>query len=283
MKLLSLNGGGTCGYMTACLLSNIEKELGHPSHVLFDLMTGVSTGSIICAFLAQGTPACEIKELYKQLASDIFAKKCWIPWRPWYSLDKLHTISDKYLLVPFNKSKTKTMIYATKINDPGFIKPKFWKSWKEDDTVTSNELVVSSCAAPVYFAPHEYNGDVYIDGGFVGNNPTMHCISEALVGKACIDTLYNLNIGCGREKGFDNATKYVNIFKWLPKLPTLAIRAGELTSEYHAHQLIGFRNHSVQPEADMAMDTLDFGEMESEAGKMWELHKQEIINQLSIT
>ena len=174
------------------------------------------------------------------------------------------------------------MIYATKISDPGFIKSKFWKSWKEDDTIVTSKIVVSSCAAPVYFAPFEYQGVTYADGGFVGNNPSMHSITEALVNKADISNLYNLNIGCGREIGFDNAMKYTNIFKWLPKLPTLAIRAGELTSEYHAHQLIGFRNHVVQPEINLPLDTLDFGKMDEEVEKMWSVHSKEIISQLQI-
>lgn len=285
MRILSLNGGGTCGYMTASLLDKIETEIKHPSYELFDLMTGVSTGSIIVGFLGKGVAASELKNLYKQLATDIFSKKNWIPWKPWYSIDELYNIASAHLCYPFNKSKTKTMILATKISTPKYITSKFWKSWKEDDTIMTHEVVVSSCAAPIYFAPHEYQGVVYVDGGFSGNNPSMHSIAEALSMGGVMDNMYNLNIGCGRGNGLDNAMKFSNILKWIPQisdLVTLSVRAGELASEYHSHQLLGFRNHVVQPEIDLDLATLDFATMDAQVDKMWETHHTEIISQLQL-
>jgi patatin-like phospholipase/acyl hydrolase len=55
MNILSLNGGGTSGLMTALILAKIENEYGN-KHIcceLFDLITGVSTGSIIGALLSK--------------------------------------------------------------------------------------------------------------------------------------------------------------------------------------------------------------------------------------
>jgi patatin-like phospholipase/acyl hydrolase len=286
MKLLSLNGGGMCGYMTASLLSKIEEELKTPSYKLFDMICGVSTGSIMAAALGAGKPASEMKVMYRDLGTSIFGNKSWVPWKPWYSSDKLlEAVKDK-IEYRFNTAKTRVIIYAARINGPDVLVPKFWKSWKEADDVAASSIVVASCSAPVYFAPKTIGTETYIDGGFVANNPSMCVIAEALSYNAELDNLYNLNITCGEKKGFDNAKKLDSILKWIPHvsdLPTLAIRTGEKAVEYQAHQLIGFRNHVVEPDDALELDTLDFPSMDKLSDAMWSKHCKEIVSQLQIT
>lgn len=286
MKLLSLNGGGMCGYMSASVLAKIESELKAPSHTLFDMICGVSTGSILAVALGAGKPASEMKDMYRDLGTNIFGRKSWVPWKPWYSSDNLLKSIKGNLEYRFNTAKTRVIIYASHINGPSVLKPKFWKSWKEDNTVTTSDIVVASCSAPIYFAPKTIGVDTYIDGGFVANNPSMCVIAEALSCNAEMGNLYNLNISCGEEKGFDNASKLDSILKWIPNvssLPTLAIRTGEQAVEYQAHQLLGFRNHVVEPEMALPLDTLNFDLMDKLADAMWSTHRVEIVNQLQIS
>lgn len=286
MKLLSLNGGGMCGYMSASLLTEIEAELKAPSYKLFDLICGLSTGSILAVGLGAGRSASDMKDLYRTLGAEIFGSKSWLPWKPWYSSDKLSACVSKNLDFSLSDSKTRVMLYAARINGPDVLKPKFWKSWKEPATTKVSDIVVASCSAPIYFSPKAIDGETFIDGGFVANNPSMCAIAEAISLGADITNLYNLNISCGEQKGFDNAPKLDSILKWIPNvssLPTLAIRTGEQAVEYQAHQLIDFRNHVVEPAEALNLDTLDFDAMDKLASAMWSEHCKEIVNQLQIT
>lgn len=64
-KILSLDGGGIRGMLTATLLVTLENELKtiNPEHTLtncFDFFAGTSTGSIIACGLANGMTATQI-------------------------------------------------------------------------------------------------------------------------------------------------------------------------------------------------------------------------------
>ena len=71
-RILSLDGGGIRGLITAVWLARLEDQLGEAVRDRFDLIAGTSTGSILACALSMGTPAREIQELYVEHARDIF-------------------------------------------------------------------------------------------------------------------------------------------------------------------------------------------------------------------
>lgn len=76
-RILSLDGGGIRGMLTATLLVELENELKaiNPEHSLtncFDFFAGTSTGSIIACGLANGMTATQILEFYQTYSKDIF-------------------------------------------------------------------------------------------------------------------------------------------------------------------------------------------------------------------
>ena len=79
-KVLTLDGGGIKGYLTAKILKNIEQSLNeYRSEDInlgqrFDLIVGTSTGGIIATALAIGKSAKEIFELYETLIPKVFNK-----------------------------------------------------------------------------------------------------------------------------------------------------------------------------------------------------------------
>ena len=280
MRILSLNGGGCRGYMSAVILSKIEEETGKNISDLFDIVAGVSTGSIIAACIGKGLSASMVAKLYKELSQKIFKSKSWLPWTAWYSADKLEEVVKDILEYQFNTSKTKIMISAAEIDGPDVLKPKFWKSWQETDSIKANDIVVASCSAPIYFAPKVMGKKVFIDGGFVANNPSMCGIVEAMKLGVDKENICNLNINCGEQKGFDKAQKLSSIYKWIPNISgliTLAVNTGERSVAYQSQQLIGTRHIEVGPSIDLPLDTLEFDIMDREAHRIWIQNKDAIL------
>jgi patatin-like phospholipase/acyl hydrolase len=76
-KILALDGGGIRGVVTACILQEVEKQVGKPLNQYFDLITGTSTGSILAAGLAIGMKPEELIEVYQKRGGEIF-NSSWI-------------------------------------------------------------------------------------------------------------------------------------------------------------------------------------------------------------
>src|ERR1700734_3309149 len=76
-RILSLDGGGAKGFYTLGVLKEIEALAGKPLHEQFDLVFGTSTGAIIAALVALGTPVDEIHRLYREYVPVVM--KRWTP------------------------------------------------------------------------------------------------------------------------------------------------------------------------------------------------------------
>lgn len=69
--ILSLDGGGLRGLITALILQRLEQARpGFLDH--FDLITGTSTGALLALALARGMTPSEIARIYETRASEIF-------------------------------------------------------------------------------------------------------------------------------------------------------------------------------------------------------------------
>ena len=76
-KILSCDGGGIRGLLTAILLESLEAELQQLDSTAtltnrFDMFAGTSTGSIIACGLAKGMSAKTIRQFYEQEGEKIF-------------------------------------------------------------------------------------------------------------------------------------------------------------------------------------------------------------------
>jgi len=281
MKLLSLNGGGTSGYMTALILARLEKELGgkYRCFELFDMIGGVSTGSIIGAMLAKGMTAEEVVQRYEEMIPVIFSNKRWLPlWKSMYKRDAIERISRDVLNFDIKDSKTRFMSYAVCISQPE-IKPKFWKSWR--DSIPAWQVVLASSAAPVFFDPYEIGGKTYIDGGLASNNPSLCVISDALRLGADVENLFSLNIACDKHGGYHDARKMRGVVDWITQLPSTFLYAGAGTENYQASTLV--KGHmSIQPGVNFNMDSKDLAAMRRVAETVWNQYGDELIKNLEI-
>ncbi|MGD1698454.1 patatin-like phospholipase family protein [Dapis sp. BLCC M229] len=74
-RILSLDGGGIRGVLSARLLKEVEDILakkGHKLHTYFDFVAGTSTGSILAAGIACQKSAQQMIELYEKQGKNIF-------------------------------------------------------------------------------------------------------------------------------------------------------------------------------------------------------------------
>jgi uncharacterized protein len=167
-RILSLDGGGIRGLVSALMLTEIEKKIDQPLNQYFNLIAGTSTGSILAAAIATGLISQEIVELYQQQSRVIFPYPTrWttqrLPLLVQYGLSA-PKYSDTGLIQVLKRTFNETRLFD--ISSPLLLivsydtierEPIIFKSWcYEHDygNVPLWEVCVCSASAPSYFPAH---------------------------------------------------------------------------------------------------------------------------------
>ena len=78
-RILSLDGGGMRGALSAKILEQVEKQIWEKENKslteYFDLVAGTSTGSILAAGIALGLKASDLFKLYNDNGNQIFSRR----------------------------------------------------------------------------------------------------------------------------------------------------------------------------------------------------------------
>jgi uncharacterized protein len=231
-KILSLDGGGIRGALTAGYLEKLEsiirEKTNNPKMLLcdyFDLIGGTSTGAIIAALLAIGKTAAEVKELYLTMGGKIFkGKRDW--WNPLETFKFLKAeFSEKNLEIALHdflgditlgdtKGNVKTgLCIVTKRADTNSVWPLInhpgGKYFPHNKDYLLKDILRASSAAPSYFVPQLLEVDknmkgAFVDGGVsMANNPSLQLFKVATLcgfpfkwqkGK---DKLFMVSLGTG--------------------------------------------------------------------------------------
>ncbi|MDB9495646.1 patatin-like phospholipase family protein [Spirulina major CS-329] len=184
-RILSLDGGGFRGVMSARILVALEQELRHQYdcalHEYFDLVTGTSTGSILATGIALKKTAHELLGLYEKNGEHIFPGYirtlrsmtnitrsflpiALYPHSPEWPLSKedgvatvlakefgstsIAEITSPVLLIPaYDTSVRRTRWFCS--NNDGHNQPQWY------DTLPVWQLCVCSSSAPTFFPPYE--------------------------------------------------------------------------------------------------------------------------------
>ena len=220
--ILSLDGGGIRGIITAKILQEIEKKTGKRIHELFDLIVGTSAGGILAAGLAGQPPknhaeeevppytAKEMVGFYRAEGPKIFDRtpfNSWY-WSPKYPSKPLEKVLEE-LLGDAELKGTKPDIIATSY-DIEAREPYLFKTSKARSKECRNHLLRhvarATSAAPSYFKPllldnkqwdKEKKRRVLVDGGVFENNPSMIAFSEALSSGAKMEEILLCAVGTG--------------------------------------------------------------------------------------
>lgn len=214
-RILSLDGGGIRGVITARILQQIEQEIrsqgkGEFLHEYFDVIAGTSTGSILTAGIALGKESQELINLYKDRGKEIFPQerknryqKCPAPIQQLlealspakYSHDGIIQVLKDVLKSTKIKDVVKPIIlilaYDTLYRNTTFFTnchPDIGERWYDDCYLW--EICTASASAPTFFPPYKLEsvnkekfGDwqfPHIDGGVAANNPALAALSLAM-------------------------------------------------------------------------------------------------------
>ena len=216
--ILALDGGGTRGIYAARILECLEESLKVQIRDCFNLIAGTSTGSIIAGAAAIGIPMKNVVELFEREGPKIFRRKLhrfsWFSSK--YSKKPLERAIDNHLssTIKLGEISTPLMIMSSDISagDVWVFKSKYMEEeghpYSRDKGLLLKDAILSSCAAPTFFAPQGVydslrgSNALVVDGGLWANNPSIFAYTEALSkfnNKVDVDQIKILSIGTAPE------------------------------------------------------------------------------------
>lgn len=282
MKILSLNGGGSLGYITIDILNKLENETGKKIVDRFDLISGVSTGSIIGYALSCGISTEEIKQKYLEFIPKIFKdKKGFIRsiFRNLYKSENLENVLSNYFSnKKISETHIKFMTYACRLKHPA-TRPHFWKSWKASGEIEAYKAICASCSAPLYFDPYEIDGEYFTDGGIVSNSCNVASIVEARKLGYSLDNISMINFGYLTYHSFDKKD-LVGMIKVASNATSMSIGGSEYMEDHQAKSMLDDGNYlGLFPNClGLSLDSIDLDKMNNISQDFWERNKNEIVS-----
>jgi patatin-like phospholipase/acyl hydrolase len=289
-RILSLDGGGLRGVLTAKLLERLEtNHLGFLSQV--DLFAGTSTGGVLALGLALGLSPTEMGRLYTEAADKVFADSVWDDIRDLgkltgadYSNQPLkQAILDLVGEITLGDLPKRVLISSFQLDNnsqtpgvPRTWKPKFFHNFPSQNSDAHEKVVdvaLRTGAAPAYFPI--YQG--YVDGGVVVNNPSMCALAQALhpeTGGQKLEEVTLLSIGTGIiSKYLTEKDADWGLAQWAPHLLGIVIEGGVGLADYQCRQILGDRYLRIDPvlPVSMSMDNLEQIPIMQEVGQLEDL------------
>ncbi len=193
--ILSLAGGGYLGLYTACVLAELEEQVGEPLGRRFDLIAGTSVGGILAIALAYEIPMRKIKQLFLENGTKIFSDRS-LPSNPVAKLRDLtrSVLGPKYNGIALNKALVthlgrKTLkdakhalvvpaVDITRCQTKVFKTPHASGS-RGDENVRAALVAMATSAAPAYFPSIRIDDAIYADGGLFAVAPDQVAMHEA--------------------------------------------------------------------------------------------------------
>lgn len=165
MKIgIALGGGGARGFAHLGVLQALEEAGIRP-----DMVSGVSSGAIVGAFIAAGKKPAETMALMKDNKFLDYARMS-LPVKGLFSLDNFEESIGSHLdAADFAGLRLPFYVAAANLCD-GRIE------YIHDGPLIP--AIQASCSIPVLFSPVEMNGLLYVDGGLLDNLPYQPLIGQ---------------------------------------------------------------------------------------------------------
>jgi patatin-like phospholipase/acyl hydrolase len=265
-RVLSLDGGGIRGLITAILLARLDAEKGlHGWLARADLLAGTSTGGLIALALAHGRSLGEIRALYEQHGASIFddswlddvkdlgniigaqyhSDKLQGELRRLFGNARLRDLGQRVLITAFDLDNEDPR------PDERRWKPKLFHNYPgpdSDGATLAWKLGLYTCAAPTYFP----TVDGYVDGGVFAANPAMCALAQtqdARIGRRpALADLALLSLGTGSSLLYVKGKKHDwGYAQWAQALLGVMFDGTVGIADYQCRQLLGARYHRLAP------------------------------------
>lgn len=206
MKIVSLDGGGIKGELTARIMERLEAAC--PGWIArTDLFAGTSTGGILALAMASGMSASECVGLYRANGAAIFASRGVGDmmsggldelFRADYAQDGLRGVLEKtFGAMRLKDLKKDVLIPALDLRRWC---PKFFDR-KHDGDAKVVDVALATSSAPTYFPAHGWatSGDVtcYADGGLFANNPSDSALAHTTAAGHDLASTSMISFGTG--------------------------------------------------------------------------------------
>lgn len=266
-KILSLDGGGLRGLITARMLDRLNAEPAIAGWLdQADLIAGTSTGGILALGLAAGKTPREIADLYQLRGPAIFddslldnvldlgrtigaeysSKTLKKELRAIFGSTTLAQLNKKVAIPTFDLDNE-----ATGANQRSW-KPKIFHNFAGPDSdgnsLAADVALYTSCA-PTYFP----SADGYIDGGVFANNPSLVALVQAIsqrnqpAERASIDEVVLLSLGTGKSLNYIKGKSLDwGHAQWAKPLMNILMDGVAGIADYQAAQLLGERYKRLQ-------------------------------------
>jgi patatin-like phospholipase/acyl hydrolase len=258
--ILSLDGGGVRGVLTATLLARLEQA--RPGFLAdVDLFAGTSTGGILALGLAAGRTPEECCQLYEAAGAKVFEDSLLDNIRDLgqllgaqYSNRNLKRgLIDQFHDMTLGDLPKRVLISSFDLDNEGSPrtwKPKFFHNYPGASSDADQKIVdvaIRTGSAPTYFPI--YQG--YIDGGIAANNPSLCAVAQAVnpvSGQQQLDDIVLLSVGTGllptyiAEQDAD-----WGLAQWARYLLGLVMDGNNGVPDYQCQQLLGARYYRLNP------------------------------------
>lgn len=268
-RILSLDGGGIRGILTAAILERLEKA--HPGFLAqVDLFAGTSTGGILALGIAAGFNPTRAVELY-QTAGKVVFRDNWLDdlrdlgnlTGAEYSLENLQVELEKQfgsrtlaelekhvLISAFDLDSQPAEKWLSPPPQPRSWKAKFFHNFPgpgSDGGEFVVDVALRTAAAPTYFPI--YQG--YVDGGVVAGNPSMCALTQALhtsAGARALPDLVLFSLGTGENpRHLESQDGDWGLAQWVPHLVSLMLEGSAGLVDYQCRQILDDRYWRLNP------------------------------------
>lgn len=277
MRILSFDGGGIRGVLTAELMKRLEEEFPN-FYKEADLLAGTSTGSIIAAGLAMGMSPADIIQFYKEKTSIIFSHSFLhkvssvdnMFGAKYRNEEKMGVFEDVFGDKKLGDLSKQVMIVSFDLDNKGTSKskrkvPRQWwprifenKPNSPDCDIKVVDALMATSAAPTYWPI--YNS--HIDGGIKYNNPAMLALTEAIKRGKLLEELSLLSFGTGVNPDYmTERNDNWGLMQWAPHLIKILL-SDDVAVNIQAQQLLGERFYRLQETFEKNIEMDDFHKIE---------------------
>lgn len=262
--ILSLDGGGIRGLITAILLQRLTATPGL-EHLIprTDLLAGTSTGGLLALALAHGLDLARIRQTYIDKGPRIFDDS-WLDdvmdlgklRGADYSITNLKRETQALLGdTTLGRLRKRVLITAFDLDneDPRHRtwKPKLFHNFpgpSHDRALLARDVALYTSAAPTYFP----SVDGYIDGGVFAANPAMCALAQSqdrrYAPTPSLDEVVLLSLGTGTSLNYiKGAVHNWGYVQWIKPLVSIMLDGTAGIADYQCRQLLADRYHRLAP------------------------------------